>query len=190
MRDRLTALLYIVLVVGVSVTHDLRLLAGCAAALVAASLPLGLRPVRRSLLAVGFFTGLVSIAWLVTTLPGGQTPWAALARLNLRAFVLTSLTFLAGELVDVRSLTAGHPRLRTFVVLNLAQVGGFRRLLGDFRLAARSRTCRRPTVRESVTHGAAVGATFLRRAEHAAAELTQGMTSRGFFLDPGGKSEP
>jgi hypothetical protein len=183
MRDRFLAVLYLVAVVTISATQDIRALAVCCALILLAGGRRSPRLARRALLATGFFTGLVSVAWLVAALFKGTVPTEALIRLNLRVFAMTTLTFVAVARLDLRQITAFAPRLQTLVVLILAQIGVYRRLLGDFRMATRSRTFRRPALRESVGKGAAVGATFLRRAEHEAAQLTQGMVSRGFFDD-------
>lgn len=184
MRDRLLALLYVIIVVTASMIQDVRVLGLLCALVLIAGGPRTPRLARRALLATGFFAGLVTLAWMVTAAIDGTVPWLALIRLNLRVFTLTSLTFLAVDRLDPQRITAGAPRVQALTVLILAQVGVYRRLLGEFRLAHRSRTCRRPAVRESVAMGAALGATFLRRAEHEAGQLTQGMTSRGFFHDP------
>ena len=190
MRDRFLAVLYIGLVVTISMVQDIRVLGALCALILLAGGRDTPRLAGRALLAAGFFTGMVSLGWLITSLLDGNIPVQALVRLNLRVFTMTLLTFLAVTRLDIRQITAKAPRLQALAVLILAQVGVYRRLLGDFRLATRSRTCRRPALRDSVGMGAAIGATFLRRAEYAAEQLTQGMTSRGFFLDPGGKSEP
>ena len=183
MRDRLLAALYFASVLSISMVQDVRALAVICALVLLIGGRGTPRRARRALLATGFFTGLVSLAWLITSLIEGSVPVQALLRLNLRVFTLTTLTFLAVDRLDLRRITAFAPRLQTLVVLILAQIGVYRRLLGEFRLATRSRTYRRPALRESIHMGAAQGATFLRRAEHEAGQLTQGMTSRGFFLD-------
>ena len=183
MRDRLLAIVYLAAVLAVSLNQDVRALGVfCALVLLAGGRDTP-RLARRALLATVFFTGLVSLGWLVSSLFDGDVPVQALIRLNLRVFTLTTLTFLAVTRLDIRQITAFWPRLRTLAVLILAQVSVYRRLLGDFQLATRSRTWRRPALKNSLAMGAATGAAFLRRAEHAAEQMTQGMISRGFFLD-------
>ncbi len=190
MRDRFLAALYLALVLAISLTHGVpRLGIFCGIVLVACGRDTW-RLARRALLATAFFTGLVSLAWMMVTLLDGSVPVTGLIRLNLRVFTLTTLTFLAASRLDIIQITDPWPRLQTLVVLILAQVGVYGRLLRDFRLAAKSRTCRRPALKESLGMGAATGAAFLRRAEYAAEQMTQGMISRGFFLDPDRKSEP
>ena len=190
MRDRIEALVYLAAVLGLSLTHSLQHIAICCGLVLITCGRDAPRLARRALLATVFFTGLVSLAWLVASLWEGTVPTAALIRLNLRVFTLTTLTFLAVSRLDIRTITAFWPRLRTLAVLILAQVGVYRRLLSDFRLATKSRTWRRPAVKDSLGMGAATGAAFLRRAEYAAEQMTQGLVSRGFFLDPSEKSEP
>jgi len=190
MRERILFAVYLALVVAISVTQNFVSLTGMGLVVLAVAGRDAPRLVRRAALAAGFFTGLVSLAWLVTAWIDGTVPWAALIRLNLRVFTLTLLTFTATERLDFERILAFAPRLQTLFVLIRAQVQVYRRLLADFRMAARSRTCRRPTLRDSLRLGAATGAAFLRRAEHSAEQMTQGMTSRGFFLDSSRESEP
>ena len=190
MRDRVLALVYLAAILAISMNQDVRVLGIFCVLVLLACGRQGPRLARRALLATVFFTGLVSLAWLATSFVDGTIPTTALIRLNLRVFTLTTLTFLAASRLDIRRITAFWPRLRTLVVLILAQVGVYRRLLSDFRLAAKSRTWRRPALKDSLGMGAATGAAILRRAEHEAEQMTHGMISRGFFLDPGRKSEP
>lgn len=189
-RDRMLFLLYLIALVCVSLLQDLRWLAGCAVAVALLAGPAAPRLLKRALLATAFFAGLVSLAWIAAGAMAGEVPWRAIARLDLRVLTLTLLTFTVAARLDFEAMTSFSPRLQTLAVLIAAQVQVYRRLLTEFRLAGRSRMWRRPAVRDSLKLGAAVGASFLRRAEHSAEELTQGMTSRGFFLAEGGESEP
>ncbi len=184
-RDRLGLIVYLAALLFLSMTQQMHwLLAGALVVLIAGGRQAP-RLARRAILATVFFAGLVSATWAISAALQGEVPWAALARLNLRAFALTLLTFTAAANVDFEAALSFSPRLQTLFVLIRAQLLVYRRLLADFRLAARSRMCRRPAVRDSVQLGAAAGASFLRRAEQSSEELTQGMTSRGFFLDQG-----
>ncbi|MBU8869611.1 MAG: hypothetical protein KOO60_01935 [Gemmatimonadales bacterium] len=190
MRDRLLAVIYLASVLAVSMNQDVSVLGVfCALVLLACGRQIT-RLARRALLATAFFTGLVSLAWLATSLLEGTVPVMGLIRLNLRVFTLTTMTFLVASRLDILQITAFWPRFRTLIVLILAQIGVFRRLLGNLRLAAKSRTWRRPALKDSLGMGAATGVAILRRAEYAAEQMTQGMISRGFFLDPDRKSEP
>jgi len=184
-RDRFGLLLYLAVLLFLAATQELRWLAAGAVVVVIAGGRRAPRLARRAVLATAFFAGFVSLAWAVTAAVAGEVPWTAIVRLNLRVFALTTLTFTIAAHVDFERALAFAPKLQTLFVLIRAQVLVYRRLLVDFRLAARSRMCRRPAVRDSLRLGAAAGASFLRRAEQSSEELTQGMTSRGFFLDQG-----
>lgn len=189
-RDRILFVAYLAALVAISLVQDLRWLAGCALAVALLAGPSAPRLLKRAVLATLFFAGSVSAAWIVASALAGDVPWRAIARLDLRVLTLTLLTFTVAGRLDFEAMTSFSPRLQTLTVLIIAQVKVYRRLLTEFRLAGRSRMARRPAVRDSLKLGAAVGASFLIRAEQSAEELTQGMTSRGFFLADGGESEP
>ncbi len=184
-RDRTGLIIYLAALLFLSMTQQMRWLTAGAIVVLIAGGRQAPRLARRAILATAFFAGLVSAAWAVSAALEGDVPWIALARLNLRVFTLTLLTSTAAANVNFESALAIAPRLQTLFVLIRAQVQVYRRLLTDIRQAARSRMCRRPAVRDSVQLGASVGASFLHRAEQSSEELTQGMTSRGFFLDQG-----
>ena len=185
MANRLYAIAYLLAVLAATLWHSVWILL---AGLVLTALACGRdarRIVTRALGATAFFSGLASLVWVFLSARQGDVPVEGIARLNMRVLLLTMLGQLAASRLDIVALLDGSPPLRTLAVLVRAQVGVFRRLLSDYRLAVRSRTCRRPGLRDSQRISAAAGAGFLRRAQHEAAELTMGLQSRGVFDDQG-----
>ncbi len=138
---------------------------------------------RRALLAMALFSGVVSVAYAVSTLWRGDSPWVWLLRTNLRVMAMTTLTLLIASRVDLIRATSRLPALQFLVILTLAQIRSLRCLWEDFRRALQSRTLRRPGPGTALHHGGAAGGALLRRAEHDLEARLQAMDARGFFVD-------
>ena len=182
MRDRLLLLGYLVVVVGATLVHRPSWLAA-AAVLVFVSAGRGApqllgRVVRAALpfilaLSLGFL--------LLARHDPAVVP--TLVLVNVRIVLLVGLAFRVLPALDLTRALGVSPTLRFVLVLVTSQVLTFRRLFTDFRLALAARTPRRVGLLAALRHGAATAAWFLRRAEHDATEMTQALSSRGFFLD-------
>lgn len=183
MRDRLLLLLYLVLVVAATVVHDARLLG--LGAVVTAATELGRRPHAwvRALRAALPFLVAVDLGYLLLAKGDLAATVAVLALVNARLVFLVVLAFRVLPAVDLQRALGFSATLRFVLILATSQVLAFRRLFTDFEQALAARTTRRPGLRTSLRQGAAMGAFFLRRAEHDATEITQALTARGFFLD-------
>jgi cobalt/nickel transport system permease protein len=144
-----------------------------------AALPLA----RRALLAILFFGGLVSVAYVLASLPRGGPDGAYLALLNLRAFLLCYLTLLCARRVDfLRALSFSREATYVFV-LAFSQMTTFRRMLAELRLALRSRALGPLRLRDLYRHSAASGTTLIVKGLANAGEITAALRSRGFFDD-------
>jgi len=139
--------------------------------------------VKRALLAVVLFSGVVSLAYAVTMLWRGESPWTWLLRTNLRILAMTTLTLTLTARVDLVSATSRLPTLQFVVILTLAQIRTLHRLWDDCRLALRSRALRRPGPGATLRHGGAAGGALLRRAEHDLEARLRAMEARGFFVN-------
>jgi len=182
-RARLLLSLYAAFVLAVCLVHDPRVLAtALVLVLVAAGRDAG-RILRRALLAVAVFTGVVAAAWVLTSLWRGDDPWPWALRTLLRVLALTVATLLLGRRIRVLDLAAGSGTLKTVLVLVLAQTATLRRTPADARLALASRSLVRPGPRLLLRHAGASGAALLRRSRHDLTRTTEAMASRGYFLD-------
>jgi cobalt/nickel transport system permease protein len=184
-KDRLLLLAWAAGVLAASFVHDLgrlALLLLAAAAIAGRETP---RAAKRAALAVAVFGGTVGVAWLVFALVRGEPdPLVALrgvARLELRAFLLTFLTFGFLVRVDADRLLARHPGLRAARVVTLAQIRLFGRLLEDFRFALEARSIRPLGWRVRLRHAAAASGVLLARALRESEEIGLAMEARGLL---------
>ncbi len=194
MRERLIVAAWAATVLVVSSLHDLRfLIAGPFLVAVVA----GRRApaaARRALLAVAVFGGTVGATWLAVALVQGDPPWPAalraVARLELRAFLLTFLTFGVLGHVDGDRFLAAWPSLRAGRVVVLSQIRMFRRLLDDFGLALESRSIRPLGWSSRLGHAAAATTSLLTRAMREADEIGMAMEARGLLGSDPTSGEP
>jgi cobalt/nickel transport system permease protein len=107
------------------------------------------------------------------------------ALVNLRVLLLTSMTFLLGQRVNLFAALSFSRTLLYLLTIAYGQIVTFRRLMADFRLGLESRSLNRPRPIDIFRHGAATAAFFLKRSHRGAADVTQAMASRGFFHDQG-----
>ncbi len=125
----------------------------------------------------------INLGFLIVSKGDLSAAGRVLPLVNARLFFLVVLVFRILPAIDLQRALGFSPTLRFVLILATSQVLAFRRLFGDFEQALAARTTRRPGLRTSLRQGAALGAFFLRRAEHDATEITQALTARGFFLD-------
>lgn len=181
MRHRLLLLGYFGALFALSVVHDLRVLGGAFALWLLLAGRNAPRILRRASLAAGLFAISVSLGVVIAGWWQGSIDTAWLLRTNLRVLLLTSLTFLAMERLDLARALAPWPALLMLITVAGAQIRLLQRQLDDFRLGLRSRSLRRPTARTVAHHAASSGAQFLGRALHDAEEIGLAMQARGVW---------
>jgi cobalt/nickel transport system permease protein len=182
-RDTFYLLVYLATILLIPL---LRSSAAIAMALVIAMLLSGrdvLRVARQAGLAILLFTGVVSVSYAIAAAVRGELLWRYLVLLNLRAFLLCYLTVLfARKANPLRALSFSPGATYVFVLVH-SQLATMRRMLGDFRLALRSRTLGRLRLRDLYRHSAASGSTLIVKGMQQAGEITMAMRARGFFDD-------
>ena len=179
MSQRFVLVLYVLALCGFSVVHDARVLAAGLLLVIVLARPRSMRLLRRAVLAVLFFTMTVSAGVVVAGLLQGQIDTAWLVSANLRVLLLTSLTLLAVERIDLARAVAPSPALSMLLVLAGAQMRLLRRQLDDLRLGLRSRSLSKPTASTVVRLAASSGAQLLGRALLDAEEISLAMRARG-----------
>jgi cobalt/nickel transport system permease protein len=175
---------YLAAVVAATMIHHVATLATCAVIVfVLAGRDAG-RVARRAGTAMLVFTAIVTVAYAALAWWQGTFSWYFVALLNVRIFLLTSLSVLFALRVNAfRAL--GFSRTLVYVVsVAYSQSLAFRRLHEDFRLAFTSRSVGRIRARDRYRHAASTTSFFLRRALRETGDITMAMTSRGFFDDP------
>ncbi len=183
MRDRVALLIYLAGLVGAGLVHDpVWLGAGLLLVLVLSGTAL-LRVLRRAILAVLVFSSMVSLSYWIIAVVRGVSPYEYLLLLNLRVLLMTSMSFLIIERVDLLRALAFSKTLVYAVTLASSQLLAFRRLYHDMRLALLSRSPGGLRPRDLYRHAAASGSFFIEKALADASETAQGMKSRGFFDD-------
>lgn len=183
MRSRVWLAAYVAFVLAVSFVHEPAILAAALALALGAAGRRAPDVARRALGAVALFAGVVIVAHAALVLQRGGDPWPWALRTFLRASSMTAAGLTLVRRVDVLSLAALHPLLRTVLAVALAQIATVRRVVRDARLALRSRSPRRPGLRLLTRHGGATAGALLRRTARETTVVTEAMTSRGAFLD-------
>ncbi len=187
MRERIALFLYLTLTVVLTLVHDPRLLGGgFLLALLAVSLLSGRsfrKVLGRAFFSVAFFTGAVSLAYLLRALYLG-TPWREyLLMINLRVFTLALLTSLFVHRVNLVRALSFSPSLSYFLVIAYSQILAYGRMFREFRMALRSRSLEAPSLRDMLRFNGAMIQFFARRALHDSREIALAMRSRGCFHD-------
>lgn len=183
MSARWILVAYAVAVFALATVHDARVLAA------ALGLWLGLagrdapRVLRKAVIATGLFSVTVTAAALIVGALQSTPDWAWALRTNLRVLVLTSLTLLTFERVDLARALAPWPAASTLLTLAGAQIRLLQREFDDLRLGLASRTTRRPGAITVARHAGGTGAHFLGRAVHDAEEIGLAMQARGVWRD-------
>lgn len=135
----------------------------------------------RALFAVALVNLAVSVGFALVSWSQGE-PWLTFVlRLNLRVFLVVTLTLWMARHVRIEQGLAFSPRARYLTVLIQSQI----RLLGDVvrdtRHAFESRNPVRAGWRARLRGAGAQSATLLDKAETHATALNEGMRSRGYF---------
>ena len=183
MSDRLGLAGYLAAVVTATLVHDALLLGiGLGLTLLLAGRQ-ALAILRRAILTVLAFNLMVSVSYAALAWYQGRVAGDYLLLLNLRVLLITSLTFLATGRIDLfRALSFSQP-LTYLLTLAYSQTLTFQRIYQEMRLALRSRSLTRLSLRDLYRHGAASGSFFVEKALSNATETAQAMRSRGFFDD-------
>lgn len=140
-----------------------------------------LRIARRAGLAIVIFNSIITISYVVLSLIRGDFVVELVVRLNVRVFLLTSVTFLFIDRTNPFQALSFSRTLTYLLSLAYGQILTFRRLYGDCRMALKSRMLRRPRSRDLYRHGAAAASLFVEKSLHDATEISEAMKSRGFF---------
>jgi len=182
-KDRLILALYLAAVVTITCVHDPHLLlAG-----VALTIPLAGRSwprvAARAGVAILLFNSIVTVSYWVIATRRGDFTLDYVALINLRVFLLTTLTFILKDRINLFRALAFSPTMLFLLTLAYSQILGLRRVVEEFQLARRSRTLARPSLGDLSRHGAATAAFLLQKATADATEIAQAMRSRGFFDD-------
>ncbi|NIM65430.1 MAG: hypothetical protein GTO51_05495 [Candidatus Latescibacteria bacterium] len=183
MRDKIIFILYFGSVVSITYIHNIGFLLaglGVVALISQKSLP---RIAKKAAIAIAFFNFIVTISYCTLSVIKGNFSIHYIALINLRVFLLTSLTFLvAGRINPFKALGLSRSILY-LLTLAYSQVLTMQRLFDEFRQARRSRSIARLSMRDMYRHGASTGAFLLRKSINDATEISQAMRSRGFFND-------
>lgn len=137
----------------------------------------------RALAAVAFINAAVSLAFVLSAWMNGE-PWGVyVLRLNLRVFLLASITFWMLSRVDLVRAAAVSRSLQFLVVLVLGQIRTLENMLLDYRLALASRSATRPSLCARMRSAGSQAGAMMEKAERNSDRLNQGMRARGFFDD-------
>lgn len=183
-RDRAMLLLYAAAVLTATLVHDVQvlivglILTGLVARRDAAVVA------RRAGIAVAMFAAVVTAAYVAMGTWRGEVSWEFVALLNVRVFLLTSLSVLVAMKVNLFRALDFSTTLVFVLTVAWSQALTFRRLHEDFRLAFTSRAVGRVRALDRYRHAAATASYFLRRALRETGDITMAMTSRGFFDGP------
>lgn len=182
-RDRVLLVLYVGAVVATTLVHDPRPLAAGLIGLLLLAGREAPRLLRRSLRVILMFNLAVSLGYLLLAHLRGFSPWDTLLLINLRVLVLTLLSFLFIDRVNLFRALDFSPTLSWLLALAYSQALGFRRVHADFRLALTSRSLKRPRLMDRYRASAAAAAWFMDRALATARESALALRARGFFGD-------
>jgi cobalt/nickel transport system permease protein len=181
MKGKTALVAYLAAIVAATSIHSLRFLS----ALLLVAVILGgrqrLHIAKRAVLTILLFNSIVTLSYAVISLIQKDFSPLFVARINLRVFLMTYLTFLFNARANPFKALAFSRSLSYVLTLAYSQVLTFRRLFEDFRLALRSRTLKRPSLKDLYRHGAATGSFFMQKCLIDSEEITQAMKSRGFF---------
>jgi cobalt/nickel transport system permease protein len=183
MKDRAALVLYLGVVLFVTSVHNQFFLAGVLALTLLVAGGRCFKIAKKAALAVLMFNSIVTVSYiLVTWLEGGFSA-GYVVLMNLRVFLLTYLTFLLNERINLFRAFDFSPTLMYLMSLAYSQTVLFRRLLVDFRQALKSRALERLAVADLYRHGSRVASFFVTKSMADAAVVTEAMKSRGFFND-------
>lgn len=183
MKERIALASYLAAVVAATSVHHVPFLLILLAAAILLAGRSAVRTGRRALLAIVLFNSVVTLSYTALSLYRGDFSPRYVMLVNLRVFVVTFLTFLTVDRINLFRALSFSPTLSRIVTLAFGQIVTFRRIFEDFRLALRSRTVARLSAGELLRHGGSTGAWFLRKALDNSEEIARAMKSRGFIGD-------
>ncbi len=183
MKDRAALILYLGAVVFITSVHDLFLLAAVLTLTLLMAGGCRFKIAKKAALAILMFNSVVTVSYIVVTWLEGGFSAGYVALMNLRVFLLTYLTFLLNERVNLFRAFGFSPTLMYLVSLAYSQAVLFRRLLVDFRQALKSRTLERLALADLYRHRSRVASFFVSKSMADATVVTEAMKSRGFFND-------
>jgi cobalt/nickel transport system permease protein len=183
MINRLLLAFYIAALILITSIHHLGFLLSCQAVVILLSARTFPKIAKKAFLAVLLFNSIVTISYTILTTIKGNFSSAYVLLINIRVFLLTTLTFYISGRINLFKALDFSRSLSYLLVLAYSQTLTLRRLFDEFRMALKSRSLTRPGLKNLYRHGASTGAYFTHKALHDAGEITQAMKSRGFFND-------
>ena len=129
------------------------------------------------------FNSIVTVSYAVSSLIQDSFSAHFLLLFNLRVMLLTSMTLLFSRRVNLFSVFSHSTILLYLLTIAYSQSMAFQRLLRDFLLARQSRTLTKLRLIDLYRSSASIGSFFFNKSLVNATEITQAMTSRGFFND-------
>jgi len=182
-KDTLALLLYIAAIIAITSVHHLGILSAGLAAAVAVAGRRAPRLVRKTLVAILLFNSVVTVSYVVISLLRNEFSLDFVILINLRVFLLTFLTFLTIDRINLFKALSFSKTLSYLLTLAASQIVAFRRLFDDFRMAFKSRTARQAGPRDLRRHASSAASFFLQKSFQESTEITDAMKSRGFFDD-------
>jgi len=176
-------LAYLASVVGVTFVHEPAWLAAALAMAVAAAGTSRWRLLRRTVLAVLAFNLAVSAGYVLVAWWQGGYSGRYLLMINLRVVLLVFLGFWFISRVNVLRALAFSRTLAFVATLAVGQIGTFKRIIRNFRLAFVSRNPVRASLASRGRHAAAQAGHLLDKSVCGAADTAMAMRSRGCFDD-------
>jgi len=182
-KSGLILLLYLITVITVTSLHSLFFILAAQAIVIAITGSNFPRIAKKAAIAILLFNSIVTISYTAISLHRGDFSGYYVILINSRVFLLTTMTFLLADRINLFEALSFSRSLVYLLTLAYSQTLMFRRLFEDFRMAHKSRTLLRPSVGDLYRHGGTTGSYFIRKALHNASEITQAMKSRAFFDD-------
>lgn len=180
---RILFILYLASVVLITSIHDIQFYLITMTALILLARGDFFKIAKRVFFAIVIFNSIITISYVVISLIRGNFSGHYIVLINLRVFLLTSMTFLFVDRINPFKALAFSRSLLYLLTLAYSQVLTLRRLFEEFRLALKSRSPARPAAGDRYRHGASTGAFLLRKSINDTTDITQAMKSRGFFND-------
>ncbi len=183
MKDRIVLVLYFCAVLLITLVHDIVFLIAALALLTLLARRRFFKIAKKALIAIAIFNSVVTVSYCIVSIIKGNFSFYYIALINLRVFLMTSLTFLVVERINPFKALAFSSSLSYLLTLAYSQILTLRRLFGEFHLALKSRSLTPLSAKDLYRHGASTSAFFLHKSINDAVEITQAMKSRGFFND-------
>jgi len=136
------------------------------------------RLMKRSVSAVLLFSTAVNLSYLAVH----GLDWHYLLLLNLRVIDMTFLTLLFISKVNLFRLLGFSKSLTYLLVVSYSQILLFRKYYGELTMALKSRSIKKPTLKERINFLRSATGFFIRKSVENSQEISLAMKSRGFFL--------